>query len=122
MQCSLTRCSVTSKKPKPPSLASLRTFFERRICLTKSRRKVASGCLCPAAIARCGVCGPRRLLEPADEKAPGEARVVVLSYNYWRSRFNESATVLNQLLIVNGQPMTIVGVAPKGFNGTIVGM
>src|SRR5262252_8329881 len=63
-----------------------------------------------------------RLLEPSDEKAPGEARVVVLSYNYWRSRFNESPDVLNQSLIVNGQPIPIVGVAPQGFNGTIVGM
>jgi predicted permease len=63
-----------------------------------------------------------RLIEPSDEQAPGEARVVVLSYNYWRSRFNESPAVLNQSLIVNGQPMTIVGVAPEGFNGTIVGM
>src|SRR5499427_240961 len=63
-----------------------------------------------------------RLIEPSDEQTPGEARVVVLSYNYWRSRFNERPAVLNQSLIVNGQPMTIVGVAPQGFNGTIVGM
>src|SRR5215813_14089881 len=34
------RCFVTSKKRKPLSPASLRTFFELRICLTKSRRKV----------------------------------------------------------------------------------
>lgn len=63
-----------------------------------------------------------RLIEPSDEQGPGEARVAVLSYNYWRSRFNESPAVLNQSLVVNGQPVTIVGVAPEGFNGTIVGM
>src|SRR5262249_18281840 len=63
-----------------------------------------------------------RLIEPSDEQTPGEARVVVLSYNYWRSRFNERPAVLNQSLTVNRQPMTIVGVAPEGFNGTIVGM
>jgi predicted permease len=29
--------------------------------------------------------------------------------------------VLNQTMIVNGQPMTIVGVAPRGFDGTTIG-
>ena len=59
MLCSRTRCSVTSKKRKPPSPASLRTFFELCIYLTKSRRRVASHCSYPAAISRCWVCGPR---------------------------------------------------------------
>ena len=63
-----------------------------------------------------------RLIEPSDEQAPGQAQAAVLSYNYWRARFNESPAVLNQPLIVNGRPLTIVGVAPKGFDGTIVGM
>jgi predicted permease len=61
-----------------------------------------------------------RLIEPLDEQV--KASVVVLSHSYWRARFNENPSVLNQKLIVNGQPMTIVGVAPEGFNGTTVGM
>ncbi len=63
-----------------------------------------------------------RLIEPSDEQVLGEAHVVVLSHTYWRARFNENPSVLNQTLIVNGQPMTIVGVAPEGFNGTTVGI
>ena len=46
---------------------------------------------------------------------------MVLSHAYWRSHFAESPTVLNQTLIVNGHPMTIVGVAPAGFTGTTMG-
>jgi predicted permease len=45
----------------------------------------------------------------------------VLSHRFWRTRFNASEAVLNETLIVNGQPMTIVGVAPAGFDGTTVG-
>jgi predicted permease len=62
------------------------------------------------------------LIEPSDEQVLGETHVVVLSHTYWRKRFNESPAILNQTLIVNGLPMTIVGVAPEGFNGTTVGM
>jgi putative ABC transport system permease protein len=63
-----------------------------------------------------------RLIEPSDEEALGEAPVVVLSHSYWRARLNANPSVLNQRLTVNGQPMTIIGVAPEGFNGTTVGM
>ena len=40
---------------------------------------------------------------------------------YWRTRFDSNPNVINQTLIVNGQPMTIVGVAPRGFEGTTLG-
>ncbi|HET9371111.1 MAG TPA: ABC transporter permease [Vicinamibacterales bacterium] len=62
-----------------------------------------------------------RLLSPADDERIGEGRVVVLSHRYWRTRFNASEAVLNDTIIVNGQPMTIVGVAPAGFDGTTIG-
>ena len=45
----------------------------------------------------------------------------MLSHDYWRTRFGESRDVLNQPLVVNGQPLTIVGVAPRGFQGTTLG-
>ena len=62
-----------------------------------------------------------RLLGPADEPAIGEARVAVLSHAWWQSRFGMSPTVLNEPLVVNGQTLTIVGVAPAGFDGTTLG-
>jgi predicted permease len=63
-----------------------------------------------------------RLLGPEDEKAPGEAHVVVLSHAYWTSRFGGDPTVLNQTITVNGQLMTVVGVGPEGFDGTTLGV
>jgi predicted permease len=62
-----------------------------------------------------------RLLIPGDDRAVGESPVVVLSYAYWRDRFEASPAVLNDTLVVNGQAMTIVGVAPAGFEGTTLG-
>src|SRR5262249_53902138 len=62
-----------------------------------------------------------RLIEPDDDKTIGEAHIVVLSHGYWQRRFAEDPNVLNQPMTVNGQPMTIVGVAPRGFEGTTIG-
>jgi predicted permease len=62
-----------------------------------------------------------RLLTPEDDKTVGTHFVVVLSHDYWRTRFNLNPNVLNETLVVNGQAMTIVGVAPEGFKGTTLG-
>ena len=63
-----------------------------------------------------------RLLTPDDERAPGESHVVVLGYTCWQNRFASDPAVINTTLIVNGQTMTIVGVAPRGFEGTTLGV
>ena len=62
-----------------------------------------------------------RLFTVEDDKTIGGHFVVVLSYDYWRNRFELNPAVLNQTLVVNGQAMTVVGVAPSGFNGTTLG-
>src|SRR5438093_396246 len=63
-----------------------------------------------------------RLLNPDDDRTLGESHVVVLSYAYWQTRFAMDPNVLNQTIIVNGQTMTIIGVAPRGFAGTTIGV
>jgi predicted permease len=62
-----------------------------------------------------------RLFSPEDDKTVGTHFVVVLSHDYWRTRFALSPNILNESLIVNGQAMTVVGVAPRGFVGTVLG-
>ena len=62
-----------------------------------------------------------RLFTPDDDRTPGGHPVVVLAYDHWRIRFDESPAILNDTLIVNGEAMTVVGVAPRGFHGTTVG-
>lgn len=62
-----------------------------------------------------------RLLGPGDDRAVGESPVVVLSHDYWVTRFGATPSVLNKALMANGQSLTIVGVAPAGFAGTTLG-
>ncbi len=63
-----------------------------------------------------------RLLGPEDDRVIGESHVVVLSYAYWQTRFGLNPNVLNESLTINGQSMTIVGVAAPGFDGTTLGV
>ena len=65
--------------------------------------------------------GLGRLIGPGDDRAVGESPVVVLSHSYWRTRFDANPAVLNETMIINGQTMTVIGVAPQGFEGTTVG-
>lgn len=62
-----------------------------------------------------------RVFGVSDDENIGEHSVAVLSYNYWESRLGKDPSILNQSLIVNGHPMTVVGVAAKDFNGTTLG-
>jgi predicted permease len=62
-----------------------------------------------------------RLFDSNDDRLVGEAPVVLLSFDYWQSQFGADGGVLNKTLVVNGQSLTIVGVAPRAFDGTTVG-
>jgi predicted permease len=62
-----------------------------------------------------------RLFTPDDDKVVGSQFVAVLSHDYWRTRFELNPAVLNQTLVVNGQALTVIGVAPAGFEGTTLG-
>jgi predicted permease len=62
-----------------------------------------------------------RLLGPNDDRVIGEPAAAVLSHEFWRTRFGQDPQVIGRQLTVNGQPLTIAGVAPEGFNGTTLG-
>ena len=61
-----------------------------------------------------------RLFVPSDE-ALNANLVVVLSFNYWKTHFGSDPAVINQPLLINTQPFTIVGVAPPGFHSIVTG-
>ena len=61
-----------------------------------------------------------RLLNSEDDRKPSASPYVVLSYNYWQSRFNADPQVIGRKVRLNGYPFTIVGVARRGFRGTDV--
>jgi predicted permease len=57
-----------------------------------------------------------RVFSAEDDGLPG-VRVVVLSHDYWRRRFNLDPGVLGQRILLDGRPCNIVGVAGPGFSG-----
>ena len=62
-----------------------------------------------------------RLLAPADDRTLGGDYVAVLSYDYWANQLGSTPSVLGSPIVINGQTMTVVGVAPRGFEGTTLG-
>jgi len=63
-----------------------------------------------------------RLLSPEDDRSVAQSPVVVLSHAYWVTRFDANPDVIDKTMIVNGHSLTIVGVAPRGFEGTTLGI
>ncbi|HET6230077.1 MAG TPA: ABC transporter permease, partial [Longimicrobiaceae bacterium] len=55
----------------------------------------------------------------AQEGEPGAEVVVVLSHDLWKRRFGADPSIVGQTTHLNGQPATVIGVAPERFNGTI---
>ena len=63
-----------------------------------------------------GLKAERGRLFSEEDSAPGTVKpVVVLSHQLWRQRFNEDSAAIGQTLIVNGSPLTIVGVMEPPF-------
>lgn len=58
-----------------------------------------------------------RAISPADDQIPLGASVVVLSHAYWSRAFGRDPAAIGQVLVINGTPYTIIGVARAGFNG-----
>ncbi len=57
-----------------------------------------------------------RLLEDSDDVA-GAPMAAVMSYETWKTRFNGDVSVVGSTIRVNTKPVTVVGIAPKGFYG-----
>jgi putative ABC transport system permease protein len=62
-----------------------------------------------------------RVLTAQDETASGANPVTVLTYGYWTRHFGSDPNILNKQLAVNGNSLTVVGVARPGFTGIQVG-
>ncbi|PYJ88083.1 MAG: hypothetical protein DME70_05030 [Verrucomicrobia bacterium] len=59
-----------------------------------------------------------RTFTPEEEALGRNAPVAIVSYAYWQ-KHNLDPSVLGSELLVNGHPFTIVGIAPRGFTGTL---
>ena len=58
-----------------------------------------------------------RFFTSADDEFPLGSPVVVLSHRYWQRAFGGDGSIFGETLELDGQPFTIVGVAPPDFSG-----
>jgi predicted permease len=58
-----------------------------------------------------------RTFRPEEDSEPGSGPVIVLSHGFWERKFAADPKVVGQTVLMNGQGFTIIGVAPRGFQG-----
>ena len=51
----------------------------------------------------------------ADDDRPGAPQTVILSYAAWQTKFGGDRGILGQVLSVDGEPATVIGVLPRSF-------
>ena len=61
-----------------------------------------------------------RLFTSDDSEQPAATPLAVLSHRFWMRRFNGDPAIVGQTLVLNGRPLTVIGVTPEGFHGTTV--
>lgn len=59
-----------------------------------------------------------RVITPEDDHMLGAHPVVMLSYQCWEQRFGADPQIVGRELLISGRKYTVIGVTPKGFNGT----
>ncbi len=55
-----------------------------------------------------------------EEEQVGRDHVVILSHALWQSRFGGDRNIIGQLLTIDGEPFTIIGILPANFRFTRV--
>src|SRR6202521_2442573 len=57
-----------------------------------------------------------RVFTPDDDK-PAASPVVVLSHRVWQTTYGSDPSVVGSTFVVEGHPLTVIGIAPAGFFG-----
>lgn len=58
-----------------------------------------------------------RLFTEEEDTMPGPHRVMMLSYDFWQSRFGGDEDLINNTLILEDESYQVIGVMPPGFKG-----
>lgn len=61
-----------------------------------------------------------RFFHRSDERGPNSAPYIVLTWAYWNARFSGDRGVVGRTVRLNKRPFTVIGVAPPGFQGTLL--
>ncbi|MGB6682300.1 MAG: ABC transporter permease, partial [Candidatus Acidiferrum sp.] len=59
-----------------------------------------------------------RLIGPEDDVTPGAHPIAVLSYGYWQRRFGSDPSVVGKDILLDNNPIRVIGITPPGFYGT----
>ncbi len=62
-----------------------------------------------------------RAISPDDDRTPNGHPVVMLSDEYWATRFGREPSTIGRVISISGTPFTVIGVTPPGFFGIEVG-
>jgi predicted permease len=58
-----------------------------------------------------------RLIELSDDQQIGGSPVVVMSHQFWQTRFGAAPDAIGSRIFVDHYPMTVIGIAPPDFTG-----
>src|SRR5919109_2141811 len=59
-----------------------------------------------------------RLIGPEDVRMENPSPVAVISWSFWKSRFDQDPGIVGKKIVVGDTPLTIIGVTQRGFYGT----
>jgi putative ABC transport system permease protein len=63
-----------------------------------------------------------RFFDGAEMDRPGAEAVAVIGFGLWQARLGGDSAVIGRTITVNGQPVSVVAVAPRQFRGTMAGL
>jgi len=63
-----------------------------------------------------------RTFTPDEDRTPGTHPVVVISHRLWQRRFASDPALIGKTIRLNQLDFTVIGVAPKGFRGSYMGL
>src|SRR6185436_118230 len=59
-----------------------------------------------------------RTFLPEEDRTAGASAVAVLDYKFFQRQFGGNTAIVGGTVRLNGHPFTVIGVAPRGFDGT----
>ena len=115
-----TRCMRTSAITTRSSAECSAAGKRRSASAPKEERSASMASWFRAAIFQSSAWARRwdAYLRPMTIRVPGGHPIAVLSYRYWQTRFAGSRDIIGKKLLVDGYPITIIGVSQAGFDGT----
>jgi putative ABC transport system permease protein len=62
-----------------------------------------------------------RAFRPEEDRIGAPVRVVVVSYRMWQQRLGADSGIVGRVIVLNGNPYSVIGVTPRGFGGLVPG-